>query len=135
MPQTLCIDEHMVPYTGHSSLNQYILNKPYKYGYKIFCFVTPVAFYTTLKSMAEKFFQLKESLTWEQAANIVLHLTTCIAVGRNHLIYFKTWFTSLPLITTHAKKEYLCSCKNSFYLYFKCISFEFSNFEHIKLNL
>ena len=41
----------------------------------------------------------------EANSKIVLHLTKCIPVGMNHLIYFDNWFTSLSLITTLAKKN------------------------------
>ena len=36
MPQTLCIDEQMIPFKGKSTLKQYIPSKPHKYGYKVF---------------------------------------------------------------------------------------------------
>lgn len=41
------------------------------------------------------------------SSNVVLKLAQSIPVGLNHLLYFDNWFTSLPLMTTLAKKKYL----------------------------
>ena len=35
--QQQSIDEHMVKYKGHSILNQYVKEKPIKWGFKIWC--------------------------------------------------------------------------------------------------
>ena len=42
------------------------------------------------------------------SSNVVLKLAQSIPVGRNHLLYFDNWFTSLPLMTTLATKKIFC---------------------------
>ena len=38
MIEELSIDEQMVPFKGISRLKQYISKKPYKWGFKLYCF-------------------------------------------------------------------------------------------------
>lgn len=42
------------------------------------------------------------------SSNVVLYLAKYIPEGKNHLLYFDNWFTSLPLMTHLAKKEIYC---------------------------
>ncbi|KAK4327502.1 hypothetical protein Pmani_002057 [Petrolisthes manimaculis] len=42
------------------------------------------------------------------SSNVVLDLVKSVPTGIYHLLYFDNWFTSLPLMTTLAKKQILC---------------------------
>lgn len=89
--QTLSVDESMIPFSGRSSIKQYIPMKPVDRGYKVWCsadaktgFITKMEVYTDDK---------KIPLGKKVVMNMVSDLR-----GDGYLITFDNFFTSVDLI-------------------------------------
>lgn len=107
-PQRLCVDEQIVPFKGISSLKQYLPSKPHKWGYKIFSLCGADGFMYDFEVYTGKILLVPGEPDLGASSNIVLDLVKSVPTGINHLLYFDNWFTSLPLMTTLAKKQILC---------------------------
>ena len=106
MLQTLSIDEQIVPFKGISALKQYLPNKPHKWGYKIYCLCSTDGMLHNFFIYTGKICPVDGQPDLGASSNAVLHLTTnCVPSGKNHLIYFDNWFTSISLMTTLAKNQ------------------------------
>ncbi|XP_028657085.1 piggyBac transposable element-derived protein 3-like [Erpetoichthys calabaricus] len=105
MPQMLCVDEQIVPFKGRSSMKQYIPSKPHKWGYKLFVLCDDKGIMYDFFIYSEKIEPVLGEPDLGASSNVVLKLAQSIPVGLNHLLYFDNWFTSLPSMTTLAKKK------------------------------
>lgn len=108
MPQMLCVDEQIVPFKGKISIKQYIPKKPHKWGYKLFVLCDDKGIMYDFFIYSEKIEPVLGEPDLGASSNVVLKLAQSIPVGLNHLLYFDNWFTSLPLMTTLAKKQIFC---------------------------
>ena len=107
MSQMMCIDEMIIPFKGNSSLKQYIPSKPHKYGYKVFVFCSN----SGVTHDFEVYFGKVEpptNIDLGASSNLVLRLSKTIPVGKNHLLFFDNWFTSLLLMSFLAKSAIYC---------------------------
>jgi hypothetical protein len=105
----LSVDESMIMFKGRSSLKQYNPMKPIKRGYKLWCLSDQKGYIKKFEiyegkneAVAEKFsaFGLGE--------RVVLSLTED-EWGKNRIIYFDNYFTSLPLLEK-LKTEHTLAC-------------------------
>uniref|UniRef100_A0A8C9ZPR0 PiggyBac transposable element-derived protein domain-containing protein n=1 Tax=Sander lucioperca TaxID=283035 RepID=A0A8C9ZPR0_SANLU len=100
--QMLLIDEQMVPFKGKSSLKQYIPNKPYKWGYKIFVLCDTTGLVHSFDIFTGKIEPVPGLPDIGASGNIVLKLAQVIHGAVNHLVYFDNWFSSLDLFVALA---------------------------------
>ncbi|XP_028448168.1 piggyBac transposable element-derived protein 2-like isoform X1 [Perca flavescens] len=100
--QMLSIDEQMVPFKGKSSLKQYIPNKPYKWGYKIFVLCDTTGLVHSFDIFTGKIEPVPGLPDIGVSGNIVLKLAQVIHGAVNHLVYFDNWFSSLDLFVALA---------------------------------
>ena len=108
MPQTLCIDEQMIPFKGKSALKQYIPSKPHKYGYKVFILCSNKGIIHDFEVYTGKIEPPAGEPDLGASSNIVVRLSKIIPVDKNQLLFFDNWFTSVPLICHLAKSKVLC---------------------------
>ena len=110
MTQSLCVDEQIVPFKGHSGIKQYMPNKPHKWGYKFFVLADS-------KGMTHDFLPYTGKIEpvnnenipdLKASANSVLHLAQSIPNNHNHFLYFDNWFTSIPLMRHLATRGIWC---------------------------
>ena len=108
--QRLCVDEQMVPYKGRSRVKQFIPNKPKRFGFKLFVLASHKSFMYDFIPYIGKILPVEDSAVPNIGAssNIVLHLAQNIPAGRNHLLFFDNWFTSLPLLQHLASRAIWC---------------------------
>ena len=105
MPQMMCIDEQLVSFKGPSTLKHYLPNKPHKWGYKIYSLCDTNGIMYNFEVHSKAIVKLDRERDLGASDNIVLLLDECILTGNNFLFYFDNWFTSLPLLSTLAKKN------------------------------
>ena len=108
MPQTLCIDEQMIPFKGKSALKQYIPSKPHKYGYKVFILCSNKGIIHDFEVYTGKIEPPAGEPDLGASSNIVVRLSKIIPADKNQLLFFDNWFTSVPLICHLAKSKVLC---------------------------
>ena len=108
MPQTLCVDEQMIPFKGKSSLKQYMPGKPHKYGYKVFMLCSNKGIIHDFEIYSGKIQPLAGEPDLGASSNIVVRLAQVIPSGRNHLLFFDNWFSSLPLMCHLAELKIFC---------------------------
>ncbi|KAF2878824.1 hypothetical protein ILUMI_27348, partial [Ignelater luminosus] len=109
--ESLAIDEQICATKVRHHLKQYVLNKPHKWGYKLF-------FLCGISGYAYKF----EVYTGQENdpsnrpinepdlgpnANIVVRLSRDIPRFKNHKLYFDNYYTSVPLVVYLFKKGIL----------------------------
>ena len=94
----LSIDESMIPFKGRSSLKQYMLMKPIKRGYKIWCladsligFIVKFDMYTGKYSPGDR----SDELTLSQ--HVVTKLTSVVSQSQR-IVAFDNFFTILNLM-------------------------------------
>jgi hypothetical protein len=108
----MSIDEIMVPYKGKyaGNLRQFIMNKPHKFGFKLFALASssgivhdffPYAGATTFDKMTFT----PEEETMGVGAKIVICFAKVIDQPEKTTLYFDNYFTSLTLLS-HLKKKY-----------------------------
>uniref|UniRef100_A0A8D0DCP7 PiggyBac transposable element-derived protein domain-containing protein n=1 Tax=Sander lucioperca TaxID=283035 RepID=A0A8D0DCP7_SANLU len=100
--QMLSIAEQMVPFKGKLSLKQYIPNKPYKWGYKIFVLCDTTGLVHSFDIFTGKIEPVPGLPDIGAGGNIVLKLAQVIHGAVNHLVYFDNWFSSLDLFVALA---------------------------------
>lgn len=97
-PKELSIDEQMIPFTGTTSLRQYVKNKPNPVGLKNFVLATP-------NGLVLDFFLYQGGKTWPDGTpdkvlgiggSVVKKLSVDIFPGTT--IYFDRYFTSIHLL-------------------------------------
>ena len=104
MSQMMCIDEMMIPFKGNSSLKQYIPSTPHKYGNKL-CNNSGITHdFEVYSGKVEP----PTNIDLGASSNLVLRLSQTIPVGKNHLLFFDNWYTSLPLMSFLAKSAIYC---------------------------
>ena len=108
----MSIDEVMVPYKGRyaGNLRQFIMNKPHKFGFKIFALASssgiihdffPYAGASTFNNMAFS----PEEEEMGAGAKIVIALTKVIDQPEKTTLYFDNYFSSLKLLS-HLQANY-----------------------------
>ncbi|XP_049901068.1 piggyBac transposable element-derived protein 2-like isoform X1 [Epinephelus moara] len=102
--QMLSVDEQMVPFKGRSSLKQYIPEKPYKWGYKIFVLCDTEGLVHSFDIFAGKIGPAPGQPDIGASGNIVLKLAQDIHDAANHLLCFDNRFSSLDLFVALANK-------------------------------
>lgn len=109
MDQMLCINEQIVPFKRVSGLKRYIPKKPHdKLGYKIFVLSDTKGIVYNFEIYTGKIPPPPGMPDLEDGSNIVLHLSNIIPSGKNYLLYFDSWFTSLSLLSELAKQQIFC---------------------------
>src|SRR6218665_971713 len=92
---SLCVDEKVVPFKGHSRLKQYNKSKPPKWVYKIWVPSGKSGF--AYDKEGDENHVLTGKRDWGTSSNDVMHLAKTIPpVG--HKLYFDNYFTSINLI-------------------------------------
>lgn len=95
------IDEQMVPFTGRTSLKQYVPNKPHPIGLKNFVLAGQ-------DGLVYDFHLYQGKSTFPDyglgvSGNSVVHL--CQTIPQDSTLYFDRWFTSVPLLETLLRKK------------------------------
>ena len=98
--RVLSVDEQMVPFTGASSMKQYVPKKPHQWGYKIFILADSTGVVYDFFPYTGKIDPLNnpEVPDLGPSSNSVLQLAECIPNGQNFKLHCDNWFTSLKLI-------------------------------------
>ena len=102
------VDEQLVAFRGRCSFKQYMPNKPYKYGKKIFALCCSRTFYNKkMEIYVGK--RYTESMKIDNSGKaIVLRLSDCIQKTSRNVIA-DNWFMSIPLAETLLKDYTLTS--------------------------
>ena len=103
--ENISVDEQIVPFKGRSSLKQYNLQKPMKWGYKVFCLAGASGILYDFEIYTGASSQCSELLDIGQSGNVVLRLARIIPDHVNHKIYFDNWFTSSELLLCLEKRQ------------------------------
>ncbi|KAG1681437.1 Chimeric ERCC6-PGBD3 protein [Nymphon striatum] len=98
-PQNLCVDEQKVPFKGRSSLKQYDLKKPHKWGYKICVLCNTKGIIYDFEIYSGEIAPVCDYPDLGASSNIVLRLAKIIPKHQSHLLYFDNRFTSLRLMS------------------------------------
>lgn len=107
-PQMLSVDEQLVPFKGRSQIKQYMPNKPHKRGFKVFALCDDSGILHDFEVYTGKIHPVEGEPDLGASSNVVLKMSKTIPHGKNHLLYFDNWFTSIPLATHLASKEIYC---------------------------
>ena len=107
MSQMMCVDEMMIPFKENSLLKQYIPSKPHKYGYKVFVLCNNSGITHDFEVYSGKV-EPPTNIDLGASSNLVLRLSKTIPVGKNHLLFFDNWCTSLFLMNFLAKSAIYC---------------------------
>ncbi|XP_032589372.2 piggyBac transposable element-derived protein 3-like [Drosophila mojavensis] len=96
----LCVDEQMCSTKMKHHLRQYMPNKPYKWGIKLFvlCDSYGYAYRFEIYSGAGDNIVLPGHPDLGASANIVVRLTKTVQSFKHHIVYFDNFYTSLPLM-------------------------------------
>lgn len=102
------VDEIMIAFKGHSSLKQYIRNKPYKWGFKMWgrCGGSGILYQFDVYQGAagEKRQEIpKENSECGKSGAVVLEMTSKLESGKNYKVFADNYFSSLSLV--NALKE------------------------------
>ncbi|XP_046389336.1 piggyBac transposable element-derived protein 3-like [Ischnura elegans] len=97
MEKTLAVDEILVPFKGHSSLKQYIKNKPHKWGIKIFALAGVSGIVYNFKVYVGKG-TIASTSKLGVSGDIVLELLNTVPKNKNFKIFFDNWFSSYHLM-------------------------------------
>ena len=110
MTQSLCVDEQIVPFKGHSGIKQCMPNKPHKWGYKFFVLTDSKGMTYDFLPYTGKIEPVKDENIpdLKASANSVLHLAQSIPNNHYHFLYFDNWFTSIPLMRHLATRRIWC---------------------------
>jgi hypothetical protein len=90
------IDEQMIPFTGKSSLKQYIKSKPKKWGYKVWM-RSSVSGYMHEFEIYQGSNGNRPEKVLSVCADVVLRLSEKIK-GKNHKLFFDNLFTTIDLL-------------------------------------
>lgn len=107
----LSLDEQICASKGRHSLKQYLPAKPHKWGMKLFVlagvsgFVYNFEVYTGKGRANEEF--VDDEVDIGATGNIVQKLCRIVPSNQNHIVYFDNFYTSLPLVTTLARRGIL----------------------------
>ena len=96
----MCIDEQLVPFKDSSTLKHYLLNKLHKWGYKIYSLCDTNWIMHNLEVHSKVIVKFDGERDLGASGYIVLLLAVCTPTGKNFLLYFDNWFTSLPILST-----------------------------------
>ena len=95
----ISIDESMILFQGRSTLKQYNPLKPIKCGYKLWAhadndgYISKFSIYQGKHGETEK---VDVPDCFGLGEKVVIHLTSDL-VGKNHKVYFDTYYSSIPL--------------------------------------
>jgi hypothetical protein len=107
LEEYLCIDESMIPFTGHLSIKQYIKSKPNPWGVKIFmlCGESGIIYNSIVYqgSITPVDSELREK--FGSTGAIVLYLANRIPSGHGYKVFFDNYFTSIPLLSDLLEKR------------------------------
>lgn len=103
--EMVCVDEQIVPYKGKHSLNQYIPNKPKKYGYKMFLLCDSSGVVHNFDLYTGKISPVSGQEDIGASGNTVLQLASVVPHGGNYKLYCDNWFTSVPLFSKLAEDK------------------------------
>ena len=104
-PQMMCVDERIIPFKRRSQLKKYIPSKPHKWGYKIFALCDTAGMLYDFDVPIGRIQPVPGEPDLGASSNTVLHLARSIPEGKNQLLYFDNWFSSIPLAVHLAKKN------------------------------
>lgn len=112
-PDTVCIDEQMIPFTGTSDLKQYVPNKPNPEGLKNWVLATPQGLVLDFEVSQGKDHLLKQLCPEDSSPHpgngeaVVLRL--CQSLEQGTRIYFDRYFTTVGLIDKLSNKNLKCT--------------------------
>ena len=92
----LCVDEEMIPYTGHHSAKMYMRSKPIKFGYKMWVLASSEGYPFNLQVYIGK--EQTQNNSLPLGTRVVLDLTACIPYPPRHELYIDNFFTSVELL-------------------------------------
>ena len=97
MPETLCVDEMMIPYDGTRGPRHYVKGKPHPWGYKAFtlCDSKGIVYNVDIACGASP--QQPGFPDIGSTGNMVLKLCSIIPVNQSHKVYMDNYFSSIPL--------------------------------------
>ncbi|XP_067939747.1 piggyBac transposable element-derived protein 3-like [Watersipora subatra] len=99
------IDEMMIPFTGRSSLKQYIRSKPKKWGYKVWVW-SGVSGYVYDFEIYQGANGNRPEKELGLCADVVMRL--CLGLeGKYHKVFFDNLFTTMELLKTLREKKIL----------------------------
>lgn len=90
------VDEFMIPLKSHTALKQYIKNKPYKWGVKVFARAGDSGFVYDFEIYAGKQTNVSAS-GLGFSSDIVMRLADGIPKNKNYKLYFDNWFSNYDL--------------------------------------
>ena len=102
--ELLRIDEQMVPFKGQSTIKQYNLHNPKKWGYKLYVPTNPDGLIYDFKVHTGTIDVCSGQPDLQASGNIVMKLLTNIPRHKVHKLFIDNWYTSVPLITTLMNK-------------------------------
>ena len=102
--QTLCVDEQIVSFKGHSALKQYLPQKPHKWSNKIFMLCDTRGIVHNFEIYSGKILPVNGFPDLGASSNIVLKMLQVIRSHVNHVLRFDNWFTSVNLLVEQAKQ-------------------------------
>ena len=99
--KTLTVDESMIPFSGRTSMKQYMPMKPIKRGYKVWCLAdAKTGYICKFDVYCGKSDNTKISLGEKVVLNMVSELR-----GDDYLVAFDNFFTSVNLVENLLKKQ------------------------------
>lgn len=99
--EKVCINESLIPFSGRISFRQYIPNKRYKYGLKLFKLCTCISYTYNLAIYCGK---EQQPTKGSVAENMVLKLMNGLE-NQGRTLYTDNWYTSVRLAKTLLQKK------------------------------
>lgn len=100
------VDEMIIPFKGHSSLKQYVKNKPRKWGIKVFSRAGASGFVYDFEIYVGKGTVPTETGIGI-SGDVVLRLVEGLPLNGNYKIFMDNWFTSHGLMVELKERGYL----------------------------
>lgn len=102
LEEKLSVDEQMCASKARHHMKQYMPAKPHKWGYKLFilCGVSGFSYKFEIYTGREndEINRLPEEPNLGASANVVVRLSRIVPNGKNYVIYFDNYYTSLSLL-------------------------------------
>lgn len=111
LPEILCVDEQMIPFTGSLSVKQYIKSKPNPWGVKCYllCGKNGMAYDIILYQESTTELDPAISKKFGLAASVVLKLIENVKTP-GHCLFFDNYFGSYHLLQVLKEKNIFAAC-------------------------
>ncbi|XP_050330016.1 piggyBac transposable element-derived protein 3-like [Bactrocera neohumeralis] len=100
----LSIDEQMVPYFGRHSCKMFILGKPIRFGYKLWCLCSSTDYLFSFIPYCGQSDEYNRELGL--GADVVLRLLSNVEAPMRHVVFFDNFFTSYHLLCLLSAKGF-----------------------------